>query len=279
MTDRLSGLRYTGGKSVLALTGVGRWVASLLPAADLFCEPFAGMLGVLLQRAPARREVANDINSHVFNWWLVVADPELCAQLAVRLQATPSRSEPHFDAACDFLSGWDSDGLPDGEAAYWWTIQTCMAAYAGEATFGNRLGDTRGYLPSPGKLERLRRRMRDVLLLNRDAVAVIEQVGEDSEGLIYCDPPYPSVRNRHGHEPDFGAMAEALSAAVGKVAISGQEGDRWEERLSGRWWQQRFETTRPAAQMSGLPAPPVVECLWTNYDPDSVRRNLRLFDE
>ena len=42
----------------VVIQGTGRWITSLLPqrAGVLYCEPFAGMLGVLLQRPPSKSE-------------------------------------------------------------------------------------------------------------------------------------------------------------------------------------------------------------------------------
>ena len=69
MARPLAALLYVGGKSALQPYGIGKWVASLVPQGDVYLEPFAGMLGVLLQRPRARREIVNDLNQRVINWW------------------------------------------------------------------------------------------------------------------------------------------------------------------------------------------------------------------
>ena len=73
----LSALSYYGGKSGgHGSSGRGRWIASLLPGdtRTLYAEPYAGMLGILLQRAPAKLEIVNDLNRRIVNWWRVVRD-------------------------------------------------------------------------------------------------------------------------------------------------------------------------------------------------------------
>lgn len=72
---KAGGLAYYGGKSPgRPLTA---WIASKLPPWEyqrLYCEPFAGMLGVLLTRKPTRLEVVNDANERIINWWTVIRD-------------------------------------------------------------------------------------------------------------------------------------------------------------------------------------------------------------
>ena len=71
----LTALQYPGGKSASANNGTGRWIVSLLPWGknSLYCEPFGGMAGVLLQRAPVKCEIYNDVN-------------RLSAEIVVQLQ-------------------------------------------------------------------------------------------------------------------------------------------------------------------------------------------------
>ena len=99
---------WVGGKSAYAATGTGKWIAGLLPppgAAYSYIEPFAGMLGVLLQRQPARREIANDLDGDVINWWRVVRDYP--AELGELLDWTPGWSAAMFEEAVANLNHED----------------------------------------------------------------------------------------------------------------------------------------------------------------------------
>ena len=85
-------LKFYGGKNDRK---IGSWVASQLPPPtgnQLYVEPFAGMLGVLLRRHPAGVEVVNDLDGRIINFWRAVKDaPD---ELADRIDATPySRTE------------------------------------------------------------------------------------------------------------------------------------------------------------------------------------------
>ena len=59
-------LSYYGGKQA---QGKAAWIASLLPWSreSTYCEPFGGMMSVLLHRQPVRTEIYNDLDGNVVN--------------------------------------------------------------------------------------------------------------------------------------------------------------------------------------------------------------------
>ena len=95
---------YLGGKSATRKDGNGAWITSLLPPVvrgQVYCEPFAGMLGVLLQRRKAAQEIVNDIDDRIVNWWRVVRDqPE---EFARSIRYTP-HSRVEFEAATERMA-------------------------------------------------------------------------------------------------------------------------------------------------------------------------------
>lgn len=70
-------LPYLGGKSIRANSGLGAWIVSLLPppsSGQTYIEPFAGMLGVLLQRTPAGTEIVSDADGRIIAFWRELRD-------------------------------------------------------------------------------------------------------------------------------------------------------------------------------------------------------------
>ena len=111
-------LGWVGGKSFYGTHGTGRWITSLLPPAEAtytYVEPYSGMLGVLLQRRPAKREIVSDLDDDLINWWTVVRDkPDALGEL---LEWTPSWSSALFAEACQNLDHQD-----DVKRAYYFTL-------------------------------------------------------------------------------------------------------------------------------------------------------------
>ena len=111
-------LGWVGGKSFYGTHGTGRWITSLLPPAEAtytYVEPYAGMLGILLQRRPAKREIVSDLDDDLINWWTVVRDkPDALGEL---LEWTPSWSSALFAEACQNLDHQD-----DVKRAYYFTL-------------------------------------------------------------------------------------------------------------------------------------------------------------
>ena len=262
----------------MRLRGVGRWVASLLPQdVALYVEPFAGHLGVLLQRYPAAAEIANDISKVVINFFRVLAEPGLADRLADRLDRIPRASEWHYDQARRFLESWEhSDDRPCLEAAYRWTIQICQGVFGGGGTtFALRKSSARNVFPSRAKLNALSVRLRDVQFATRDALDVIRFVSDEEDALIYADPPYPSSPNYYDWMRKTGtlnpqALAEALKSCRGYVALSGQVGDPWDDLLPGFKRTTRSSVLRGMGWVdkSGPVQKMTTEALWANYDPD-----------
>ena len=281
--QELYGLPYIGGKSAASGSGLGRWVASYLPEdVPLYVEPFAGMLGILLQRREAPSEIVSDLNKIIINWWRVIADPDLTRHLAAWLAVTPLASEQLFNDATDFLRQWEDEEVPDIDAAYFWTIRACMSIYTpgidGNSTFALRMSHVRNKFPTYERLQRLSNRIRRVQLVVRDALEVIKFAGRVADGLIYADPPYPSSKDFYHKHLDVEGLAEALKDCKGFVALSGQSTDPWDDLLPGF-----RKVSRPVTRFVGWAdrQGPVMleaeEVLWLNYDPNRFSRQPALF--
>ena len=254
----LTALPYVGGKSGHGARTTGRWVASLLPAADVYVEPFGGMCGVLLQRPPARIEIYNDLDERVVTWWRVVRDRT--DELTALLRRTPySRAE--YDAQFDNLDHPDPvrralavtvvlvQSLIPGTAERSWFLKTDREA---PLTTDSVLA----------KLDRLAERMRNVQLEARDAVDVLDRVARVTDAVVYCDPPYSDTRTKqyaHG-DVDVARLSDALARQTGFTAISGY-GDEWNHLGWDRYERSSYVSL---GDLGDGRATGRVEVLWTN---------------
>ena len=277
----LGGLRWKGGKNANSSVGTGRWVASLLPAdVGLYVEPFAGMLGVLLQRAPVLSEIVSDADYEIMNWWQVVRDyPDWLGQ---KVDATPNKSQAHLEAALAYLDGWEPTFEEPGQlvgdrwAAYHFNVRCAMSAH-GSGTLDLNYGTTTSmrHFPAASRIRRLAARLMRTHLVTGDALKLIDRVAAVSDCLVYADPPYPSSPGYYQATVDYEALVAGLLACEGRAALSGQVADTpYYDRLESEGWvRSEFPTTRSAGWQgydtdSGqAQRKDAGECLWTNYEP------------
>ena len=259
----LTAMRWNGGKSASSPTGTGRWVASLLPhnSTGAYVEPFAGMLGVLLQRAPMRHEIVNDLDGDVANWWLCVRDRE--AEFRRALALTPKSRVLHAAA----LANPPANGTrADVHRAVEFTMLVqCAIAIGGPFVLVKGAPN-----PSPGDWRRgltdmlpaLAERLRNVQVDCRDACALLADMADYEDAVIYVDPPYaaaPGSDQFYRHVPDRQRLRDALLAQTGKVGISGY-GAEWDDLGWERHEHPTYTTAHASAAVNAR-----TEVLWTNY--------------
>ena len=261
---KLSALRYYGGKSERAPNGISKWISEHLqsPARkSTYIEPFAGMLGILLQRSRSKVEIANDLNGEIVNWWEMVRDrgPEL----KEKLYNTPY-SEKEFH-----LAKTDTDDLL--EQARRTTIKLISGLTAGvySRAFsvrydGRSYGTRHTFRPYADRIPALQDRIHNVALLCRPAEKVLTRLAKESHAMIYCDPPYKDADTEpYGDYPfDRDLFGEVVQQQTGAVAISGY-GDEWDHL---GWVRNEFQTYLVTVGSSG-DRPARTEVLWTNYQP------------
>lgn len=211
---RLGGMPWIGGKNPLAANGLNRWIVGLLPpptARREYFEVFAGQLGVLLAREPARAETVNDSNMALMSWWQVVRErPD---ELRGLLDDTPV-SRAVYQQAARVCADHDDDGGPVGSLDWAWAVTVLVCQGMNGALRGGgwafRPGG-RGHRPFAARLPHVSARVRDVTLECCDAVDLLHRIAGRSDALIYADPPYPgAARNYYRDAPPVGALDEAL---------------------------------------------------------------------
>ena len=239
MKKGLTAMCWHGGKSLHGRKGkMTRWIIENLPMAPGYCEPFAGMLGVLLNRQPVRHEIVNDLDGHVANWWRCVRERR--NQLAYWIRNTaPCRQD--YERAVALLASSHYGKRPSVEHAWAMWIVTRDGVLCGpnNNAFAVRFAIAANPGPRPDVLA-LSERMRDVTIENRNAVDLLRRLAKTKDYAIYCDPPYAGTLSKQysvgGVDRD--ALAEALTAQQGPVMVSGYGGE-WD--CLG-WSSQGFTT-------------------------------------
>lgn len=244
-------IRYHGGKFRLA-----PWVISFFPPHRIYCEPFGGAAGVLIQKPRAYSEIYNDLDGDMVNLFRVMQDDALRARLTEMLVLTPY-------ARAEFERAW-KPSRNSLDRARRLIIRAQMgfgSAGATKGTTGFRIDTKREYETAqhvwamyPSNLAAIGMRLTGVLIENRPAISVI-QAHDTSDTLFYVDPPYVhgtrcritgkgSARG-YRHEMDDAEHLQLLDALLkvqGMVVVSGYPSEIYDEALQG--WERHTTPNR-----------------------------------
>jgi len=287
-------MAYYGGKN--------SFLTTLLPQVkytphDVYVEMFAGSLALLLNKPPARFEIANDLSQEIFNFWNVLREQPQALIRAVAL--TPGGELPMHAAR-------DAPPTDDMVEMARRTYVRIMMSFGGKPGAGatNTMRNTLNYLSHRAKdnLVKIAARIENVMIENTDGPRLIQRtldhiarheldhLPEDPAAraaacLFYCDPPYLAAARRTGggeYIEDYrGTESEEfhnrfLDAALDgaklgcRFIISGYPSELYNDRLTG-WWRLEFE--KHVSSTHKGTAGKAIECIWRNYDLTPSRRS------
>lgn len=273
-------LRYHGGKFRLA-----PWVMQFFPPHGCYVEPFGGAAGVLLRKSRVYAEVYNDLDADIVNFFRVLRDPLLRADLIEACRLTPYARD-------EFDGSYEPTDDPLERAR-----RTCIRAAMGFGSAGATKGttgfrtDTRrkygtaqhNWADYPAAIAAIGERFAGVLIENRDALQVIE-AHDGPDTLMFVDPPYVHdtrvMRSKGGyrHELDDAAhrqLIECLKAVDGMVVLCGYDSDVYTGALAG--WERH---TTEARISGGRGTSLRTEVIWLNPACSAALRQTQggLFD-
>jgi len=222
---------WFGGKRTLApdiVTELGKHTQ--------YFEPFCGSMAVLLAKEPSQKETVNDMHGDLINLARVLQDVRSAEILYDRLQHTLF-SEQLLDEARTYLESdtWSIDSVLQMDPmyeqptcrAYWYFLSCWMGrnGTAGTARLDYQIAVrwTKGggsptvrFRNAIESIPAWHERLRNVVILRRDAFSILDRFEDVAGTAIYADPPYPtetrgkgkSVKNGRGgkylHEFEHG---------------------------------------------------------------------------
>ena len=281
MTRLPAAFPYVGGKWRLAPQ-----IIRLLPPHRLFVELFGGSAAVTLAKPRSTIEVLNDIDEDVVNFFTVLRESDLRAQLCDRLHYTPF-SRAQFEACVDMPP-------PADRVLRAWRFYVLARQQFGgfrPANYGRGFtGSTRGrWRTEPGKtrppggcagtfhrqiglLGEIAERLRDVHIECRDFAEIIDQ-WDRPDACFYVDAPYVGTEGYYDNG-SFGAirhveLANALNRARARVLVSYYPHPSLGELYpSARWTRTSFRAVKNA-QCSAANAKKevVTELVLCNFKP------------
>ena len=220
----ISAINYMGGKNYKG--NIGPWICSNLPKNKrMYVEPFAGMLGVLLQRKKSPVEWANDLDKRIYTWWKVIRDS--ASELIGLLENTPySKSE--FDRAINEIEIEKNDVKQalNVTVILWQSYLHCL-----RSSKSNPWSATKHLNINPKeKIILIHKRIKGIILFNEDVSKILERTKNTEDACIYCDPPYLSTETgfEYGENKlDIDKIIDLSKKQKGFVAFSGYN-DEWD---------------------------------------------------
>ncbi|WP_458085781.1 DNA adenine methylase [Streptomyces malaysiensis] len=253
--------RYYGSKGLLA-----GWIASHIPEHRNYVEPFAGSAAVLLAKPPSYREIINDLNGDVVNFWRVLRSQH--EDLVHVLECTPYAREEYLD--CRDTDASDMDAV---ERARRFFVRCNMAFNASPTRVGFSFGsaNTTGLRAHTfatrvdSRLSEIAERIRRVEIENTDALTIITRWNNE-DTVMYLDPPYlgdtrASSQDYATDAPDADFHTQLMGKIgdfKGTVLLSGYDNDLY---ATLGWEKATRDVYAGASNKIGSRR---TECLWIN---------------
>ena len=282
----LSAMNFYGGK---ARATIRDFVVSHIPyhKDNIYVEPFAGMLSILLSREPCTKEIVNDNDADIMNWWRVVREqPD---GLIFMIDHTPHSKLTFYECVQSVKIGTYNNKplrLEDGqrnqeiELVWAWVVfvvlQHNVVHSINKFGWGSTLKRTNKRYSTrfTHDLPIISARLEHVQLDCCDATHLLSRTENIRNAVIYCDPPYRSAdtTSYKKGKTDWDELTAILLAQKGMVAISGYS-DEW-DHLS---WQRTEHQTRfnHMGEHAKRDSEYRTEVLWTNYDVYKVKSGIQ----
>lgn len=255
-------------------------ILPLLPEDSIqYVEPFGGGLSVFWSKRPHQNEVVNDIDGQLTNfYWQVKTNFH---ELQTLIQAT-LHSEVLYKEAAIVLD--DETQSPVRRAwAYWCRTQMAFSFILhGGFAFGELGCGLKTANKRDDFTEKYMVRLREVEILNRDAVEVIKLKDNSENTFFYLDPPYVSS-NQGGYagytKEHFVQLLETLAAIKGKFLLSSYPEPELMEFREKYGWKKK--DIRQIVSVTGKREETKykTECLTWNYVEPNQQTSLFDFSE
>lgn len=234
---------WFGGKRKLAPE-----IVALLGKHTQYFEPFCGSMAVLLAKEPSQKETVNDLHGDLVNLARVLQATNAAETLYDKLQRT-LLSEDLLEQARIQLGNVgelfleDLDHIKPQNAAcidraYWYFLASWMGrnGTAGSARVDYQIAvrwtksggsPTVRWRNAVDSIPAWHERLRNVVILKRDAFRILDRFEDVPETAIYADPPYVSDSRsgfRFGSGSDHKYLHE-FSHKHAREGLFGHDGD------------------------------------------------------
>lgn len=224
-------------------------------------------------------EVVNDIDGELMNFWECLQNASATRVMQRTLEATPFSEMSYHSAIQTFDCPPGSMAPADRAIAFFIRYRQSRQGLAKDFATLSRNRTRRGmneqasaWLTAVEGLPEIHKRLRGVVILNRDAMDVIRQ--QDGEKtLFYLDPPYlhetRTAKDAYRHEmteTQHFDLLKLLSCISGKFMLSGYRSPMYDADAKRFGWR-RVDFDLPNHASGAKTKERKTECVWMNFEP------------
>jgi len=211
----------------------------------VYWEPFCGSMAVLLAKESCVMETVNDLHGELINLARVLKSEETAVELYGRVARFVFHEGLFEEARERYLSGSDRcpvDRAEDYMIVSWFGRNGVAGPASNNGGFCVRYTANGGHAATRWKsavasIPDWHHRLRNVTILQRDGIEIIDKIGDDDGAAIYCDPPYLVKGAKYVHDfaiSDHDRLAEALRRFTkARVVVSYYDHPRLAELYPG----------------------------------------------
>ncbi len=210
-------ISYYGGKQKLVPT-----ILPMIPAHQMYAEPFVGGGAIFFSKPPSNIEVINDTNTELINFYRMLQNKYV--ELESMVKVTLHSRRLHKDARVVYENPHLFDEVKRAWAVWVLSTQSFCAILDGSWGYDKSKNTTTKKISNKRNefSEQMAVRMQNVQLECADALYIIKS-RDTINTFFYCDPPY--FNSDCGHydgysEQDFENLLILLSQMKGKFLLS-----------------------------------------------------------
>lgn len=229
-------ISYYGGKQKLATT-----ILELIPAHNLYCEPFIGGAAIFFAKKPSAVEIINDTNKELINFYKVVQSDfvSLEKEIAISLHSRDLHRRANVI--------YDNPDMFNEIKRAWavWIKSTQSFASKLDGHWGYDIAKNTTTKKISNKrasfTEEYAIRLQNVQIECTDALRIIKS-RDDKNSFFYCDPPYYNSNCGHydGYSiDDYERLLKTLSEVKGKFLLSSYPSEILTKYAKQFGWHQK----------------------------------------
>ena len=252
-------------------------IIKIMPEHKVYVEPFGGVALVLLNKPKSKREIYNDIDCHLVNFFRVLREKEKREKLKDMLNYTPYSREIFYEARDVLEKKLYKDEI--WHAYYYFIL--CNQGFRGKVN-GDSWGmstkcrpfrnEERVFRNKIDLIDVVAERLKYVVIEKKDYKEILKIYDKD-DVLFYLDPPYYvdseyyTYKDKY-YESDFNEnehrkMIDLLLDLEGKVILSGYKNKLYEKLENNDWKRLDFQIKKNPSQEKEKSL--IHESLWINF--------------